>query len=237
MNSSFLTSCSGLNIANRETIAFASKKSPPKRVAKPPAKSLTNSPVKVQQNGSKAKFAKPQNPVKVGKKALPSGIPPVLRLKKNQPPAATEVARIDHSEDEASTATMQDSVEHSFREKLKKAGQNHEVRMDHVLILGFDIISFPFQRELEDLATFEMLEEAACDSSFCSSSSKVKTLMENIQMPKPKLATNGKSVTSTPKQGTVLAEQAKLTSIKTFAVFFAQFVAPRWKMSPTLLRN
>jgi hypothetical protein len=34
------------------------------------------------------------------------------------------------------------------------------------------------KKDLEDLKTFEMLEEAACDSSFCSSSSTVKRLIQ-----------------------------------------------------------
>ena len=49
----------------------------------------------------------------------------------------------------------------------------------HPGMLSFSRISFPFQRELEDLAAFEMLEEAACDSSFCSSSSKVKKIIRS----------------------------------------------------------
>ena len=70
-----------------------------------------------------------------------------------------------------------DSVELSFMEKLASANQTHK-------------------REMEDLATFEMLEEAACDSSFCSSSSTVKKLIENVNgMPSP----IPKSHTSTPK--------------------------------------
>ena len=64
-----------------------------------------------------------------------------------------------------------DSVELSFMEKLATANQSHK-------------------KEMEDLAMFEMLEEAACDSSFCSSSSTVKKLIEN-QLPVKQ--------TSTPK--------------------------------------
>lgn len=75
-----------------------------------------------------------------------------------------------------------------------------------------------FQRELEDLAAFEMLEEAACDSSFCSSSSQVKHLISSngnqvhptanngsktngfspSVMPSPICKPNAPSVTSTP---------------------------------------
>ena len=53
---------------------------------------------------------------------------------------------------------LYDSVELSFIEKLAKADTCH-------------------RKDLEDLKTFEMLEEAACDSSFCSSSSTVKRLI------------------------------------------------------------
>ena len=59
-----------------------------------------------------------------------------------------------------------DSVENSFREKLgvqeKKA-----------------------QKDLKELAVFEMLEDAANDSSFCSTSSRVKTLLKGSVLPSP----------------------------------------------------
>ena len=54
---------------------------------------------------------------------------------------------------------LYDSVELSFIEKLAKAETSHK-------------------KDLEDLKTFEMLEEAACDSSFCSSSSTIKRLIQ-----------------------------------------------------------
>jgi hypothetical protein len=57
---------------------------------------------------------------------------------------------------------------------------------------------------MKDLAAFEMLEEAACDSSFCSSSSKVRDLIggnpaHGLPSPIPR-APEGqpKSLTSTP---------------------------------------
>ena len=56
-----------------------------------------------------------------------------------------------------------------------------------------------FQKELEELAAFEMLEEAADDSSFCSSSSKVKHLITSTDaMPSPIAKANMAS--STPKR-------------------------------------
>ena len=73
---------------------------------------------------------------------------------------------------------------------------------------GVDDFGFPFgifslclQKELEELAAFEMLEEAADDSSFCSSSSKVKNLITSAStdaMPSPIAKSNMAS--STPKR-------------------------------------
>ena len=57
----------------------------------------------------------------------------------------------------------EDSVEVSFREKLVKA----------------DVKA---KKEMEDLAAFEMLEEVAADSSFCSQSSKVKEIISRTSM-------------------------------------------------------
>ena len=50
----------------------------------------------------------------------------------------------------------------------------------------------------EDLRAFELLEEAAQDSSFCSTSSTVKKLMEKVAMPSP-IPKRVESHTSTPK--------------------------------------
>ena len=53
--------------------------------------------------------------------------------------------------------------------------------------------------ELEELAAFEMLEEAADDSSFCSSSSRVKNLITPADvMPSPIAKLN--VAASTPKR-------------------------------------
>ena len=76
-------------------------------------------------------------------------------------------------------------------------------------ILSWKIFIFLFQKELEDLAAFEALEEIACDSSFCSSSSKVKNLIDHSgsiadkhvlpsPITKPR-SFSQKSITSTPK--------------------------------------
>lgn len=80
------------------------------------------------------------------------------------------------SDNNAKENGLYDSVELSFMEKLEKADQSH-------------------QKDLEDLRAFEMLEEAACDSSFCSTSSTVKRLIQNANMPSPIVKS---SLTSTP---------------------------------------
>ena len=43
------------------------------------------------------------------------------------------------------------------------------------------------QKDLKELAVFEMLEDAANDSSFCSTSSRVKTLMNHSILPSPQV--------------------------------------------------
>ena len=43
------------------------------------------------------------------------------------------------------------------------------------------------QKDLKELAVFEMLEDAANDSSFCSTSSRVKTLMDHSILPSPQV--------------------------------------------------
>ena len=61
-----------------------------------------------------------------------------------------------------------DSVENSFREKLSVQEKKN-------------------QKDLKELAVFEMLEDAANDSSFCSTSSRVKTLMNHSILPSPQV--------------------------------------------------
>ena len=95
-----------------------------------------------------------------------------------------------------------DSVEWSFREKLKKAEKKHKAGKAYSstngLIMSTIYLRYS-QKELEELAAFEMLEEAADDSSFCSSSSKVKNLITSTDaMPSPIAKSNMAS--STPKR-------------------------------------
>lgn len=98
-------------------------------------------------------------------KLVPSSTssPGILR-KKDPPTAPTSksavktIRKLTHQNPPNSNG-LYDSVELSFIEKLVKAESSHK-------------------KDLEDLKTFEMLEEAACDSSFCSSSSTVKRLIQ-----------------------------------------------------------
>ena len=59
-------------------------------------------------------------------------------------------------------------MENSFREKLSVQEKKN-------------------QKDLKELAVFEMLEDAANDSSFCSTSSRVKTLMDHSILPSPQV--------------------------------------------------
>ena len=59
-------------------------------------------------------------------------------------------------------------MENSFREKLSVQEKKN-------------------QKDLKELAVFEMLEDAANDSSFCSTSSRVKTLMDHSTLPSPQV--------------------------------------------------
>lgn len=75
-----------------------------------------------------------------------------------------------------------DSVENSFREKLSVQEKKN-------------------QKDLKELAVFEMLEDAANDSSFCSTSSRVKTLMNHSILPSPQGKTRFTSSTPAPSKG------------------------------------
>lgn len=112
-------SCSRLNnVATRETIAFASKKTPPKR-----SKSLSSS------------TSLATNKTNVGGKTS-SGKSQLLRNATSRQPAKMACITSDNrahrdeingDDDEASVSVVHDSVELSFREKLKAADQKHKV--------------------------------------------------------------------------------------------------------------
>lgn len=91
-------------------------------------------------------------------------LPPILSTAASikQPttaPTSSRTVRKFGNENPENGTSIHDSVELSFIEKLSKAESSHK-------------------KDLEDLKAFEMLEEAANDSSFCSSSSTVKRLIQ-----------------------------------------------------------
>merc|ERR1712051_683696 len=108
-----------------------------------------------------------------------------LKLKpKSKTDSQSKPSQNKQSEEEESAPTdegIYDSVELSFMGKLEKADK----------------------KDTEDQRVFELLEEAALDSSFCSTSSTVKKLIDNASsrptsMPSP-IAKRTESQTSTPK--------------------------------------
>ena len=114
---------------------------------------------------------------------------PRKTLKLNKPESATkklvkgQQQRQDPTTEVADSnkkgGSAYDSVELSFMEKLERADVGHK-------------------KEMEDLAMFEMLEEAAADSSFCSSSSAVKKIIGH-KMAAASAGGPGPKTTSTPK--------------------------------------
>ena len=130
------TSCSKLDIASRETIAFSSKKN--QKSMKPNnitsnssmSKSSTSLSVKsVQSNGSTSSKTVTNN-----NKVLPHKIVQTLTLKRKPEPVLRQqdqqqqqkLISIDKNDDRQSP--IHDSVELSFKEKLKKADRSHKVR-------------------------------------------------------------------------------------------------------------
>ena len=91
--------------------------------------------------------------------------------------------------------TIEDSVELSFMGKLNI---NFFVLATYATVLFVGKLEKADKKDTEELRAFEFLEEAALDSSFCSTSSTVKKLMENVTMPSP-IPKRFDSHTSTPK--------------------------------------
>jgi hypothetical protein len=115
------------------------------------------------------------------KSIIKKGIP-TLKLKATPTTSKATTARLVlatkiglKKAEEQDQECLYDSVELSFMGKLEKADK----------------------QDNEDLRAFELLEEAACDSSFCSTSSTVKKLIENVSMPSP-IPKRSESQTSTP---------------------------------------
>ncbi len=233
------TSCSKLDIAERETIAFASKKSPPKRstsVKSTSSSSTTAAAAAAAAAGSTPVAARKVVPAAANhqpSKSVPKAPPAVVRrsgiedravaarllkgVKKGevegvaQKKAQQQQQQQKQQEKQKDPVPVYDSVEWSFREKLKKADKKHEVSEWFLRIgivqNGFCKGSLFLQLELKDLATFEMLEEAACDSSFCSSSSKVRDITgeEATGLPSP--------IAKPPKKASTPLQNGRLMSM------------------------
>jgi hypothetical protein len=153
------TSCSRLDIADRETISSASKKAPPKRSLSIKSVSSVSSLGKRSHAAAAAASGPATN--KQGKtnptnKVNKEKITPVNRRSNKVGPAPNEEETkmvpavsvgIDgqpvnrHSADRLKVAgdedvsPVHDSVEWSFREKLKKADENHKVLMNAIVFL------------------------------------------------------------------------------------------------------
>ena len=133
---------------------------------------------------------------------------PRKTLKLNKPEAATKkLVKVQQQRPEPTTevadrnkkgGSAYDSVELSFMEKLEKADVSHK-------------------KEMEDLAMFEMLEEAAADSSFCSSSSAVKKIIGH-KMAAASAEGLGPKTTSTPK-----TEGGRIKVIVQYCLFLDPF--------------
>jgi len=138
-----------------ETVSFANKKSPPKPLPKRIVSSRSLGNVSSTRQQSPPTKLKLKSPTK-----------------SKNPPKSDNVSLSDPRQGAPRPAMMMpkpnlhDSVENSFREKLHVAEKRHT-------------------KELKELAVFELLEDAANDSSFCSTSSKVKTLVDHSMLPSP----------------------------------------------------
>lgn len=139
-----------------ETVSFASKKSPPKPLPKRIVSSRSLGNVSSTRQQSPPTKLKLKSPTK-----------------SKNPPKSDNISLSDPRQGAPRPLAMMmpkpnlhDSVENSFREKLHVAEKRHT-------------------KELKELAVFELLEDAANDSSFCSTSSKVKTLVDHSMLPSP----------------------------------------------------
>ncbi|XP_023336950.1 centromere protein J isoform X3 [Eurytemora carolleeae] len=182
---------------SQETLSYSCKKTSPKRIVA--SRSLS----KLEDSSSTGVRHSPPAKLKLKSPQLKS--PPA---KKKSSPAlqAPRAAAPKPREIGAKGAgsfnpdlNLGDSVENSFREKLHFQEKRHE-------------------KELKELAVFELLEDAANDTSFCSTSSRVKTLMDNSILPSPSRPTpllahsTPFQSTSTPFQSTSTPSSFKSTS-------------------------
>ncbi len=141
------TSCSKLDIAERETIAFASKKTPPKRSMsiKSVSSTASSSAASTRSGGRVQEATPPVAPRKINGAAVSGGKNPgnfsgakIGTSSKSGVGDKAVASRLMNgpkktAEDRVKAATKRgetpiyDSVEWSFREKLKKADQNYKV--------------------------------------------------------------------------------------------------------------
>ena len=131
-------------------------------------------------NSSKNTNAKP-SPVKSDTKSKHLfGLTPPGKLKLKPSISSSELSkpRISPSPRPAKF-NLCDSVENSFCDKLSLQAQKH-------------------QKDLKELEVFKMLEDAANDSSFCSNSSKIKSLVSNAMINTPNKMTKTGAINMAP---------------------------------------
>lgn len=182
---------------SQETLSFASKKASPKRIVASKSMSKLDEPAGVVAAGTKI------NPLRKGSQSPPAKLKLKSPTRKRDTPTSTQGPRaaapkprqLTTVKSAAATVSgggaalmnpdprLQDSVENSFREKLSVQEKKHA-------------------KELKELAVFEMLEDAANDSSFCSTSSRVKTLIDHSILPSPSVQQKHRNKSSTPIHST-----------------------------------
>jgi len=161
------SSCSKINSMSASAMpSLSSKKNSPASSSKPSPPTTSKQPVK-------SALKQPQKTLRLKPSATGNNVEEPLRKKLGKSQHGATSGKMSAPSGGGAVGAY-DSVELSFMEKLDKADKSHK-------------------KEMEDLAVFEMLEEAACDSSFCSNSSAVKKLIDETQQ---KMSPQ---TTSTPK--------------------------------------
>ena len=122
----------------------------------------------IQKNSLKVSSSSNSSPGILRKKELPPILSTAASIKQpaTAPTSSRTIRKFGNEileNGRNNNSSIHDSVELSFIEKLSKAENSHK-------------------KDLEDLKAFEMLEEAANDSSFCSSSSTVKRLIQVVKI-------------------------------------------------------
>jgi len=136
-----------------------------------------------------------QSPVKSNKKLKPvAGQSPPSKLKLKPSKSSSELSK-PRSQPPPRPARFNlcDSVENSFCDKLTLQAQRH-------------------QKDLKELEVFQLLEDAANDSSFCSNSSKIKSLVSNAMLPTPNKNPNLSTAKTSFASSTPAPHLAQLSS-------------------------